>query len=116
MADGLSYMDFYSHCDHMPGSARVLRVGGTVRYPSEGWTAILRATDGNTGVNPRMLHLDLVVTPPSGDTPVTRPVPEIPLDEFQIDAPAIEYEEVEFHLVGVEGDAPKNIDVLHTER
>jgi hypothetical protein len=104
------YRDFYAICDHMPGKDRVLRVGGTVICPTTGWSARLEPTEGNTGINQFMLHLDLVVTPPAPDTPVIEVrTPESA--EWRQSPPALEYTDVEFHRS--DADPPPTIKVEH---
>ncbi len=98
----------------MPGSARTMRVTGTVVFRTGGWSCSLRPTEGNTGINTRMLSLDLVLQRPDGDA-----VPEVltPCDvEWSADDPAIEYEQVQFRVVGgTDDDPPPVIDVEHPE-
>jgi hypothetical protein len=108
-----AYEGFYANCDHMPGAERVLRVGGTVVFRTMGWSAKLERTEGNTGINPLMLHLDLVLAPPangSGDA-----LTPYPLEEWTEAPPAAEYEEVEFHVQGSDDDPPPILKVEHTQ-
>jgi hypothetical protein len=110
-----AYEDFYANCDHMPGAERALRIGGRIVFRTTGWSARLEPTEGNDGINPKMLHLDLVFTPPeegSGQTDVLTPYD---LEEWPSAPPAAEYDEVEFHVRGSDDDPPPVLKVVHTE-
>jgi hypothetical protein len=105
--------DWRADCDHMPGPGRDrdLRVGGTIRFRTDGWTAELTPTEGNTGSNQLMLHLDLVVTAPDG--PVNRVITDVPV-EWHDESPAFDYDEVEFHRA--DADPPPRMKIQHLER
>jgi hypothetical protein len=112
MNDSQEYDAFYAICNHEPGGDnRVLRVGGKVQCPTSGWSAHFEETQGNTGINPNMLHLDLVATKPGGN--VLDRLEWIDIDEWRQDPPAREYDEVEFHRA--DGDPPPRIKVDHPE-
>ena len=108
------YKDFYASHDHMPGSDRTLRVTGTVVFRTGGWSACLEETDGNTGINPKMLVLNLVITPPEEGAVTTDALTPVEV-EWSVDDPQIEYEQVEFRVVGSDDDPPPVIDVVHPE-
>jgi hypothetical protein len=105
------YQDFYAICDHMPGAERVLRVGGKVMCPETGWSAHLEPTQGNTGINPLLLHLDLVLTRPKGGAAEVMTLVDI--DEWRQQPPAHEYEQVEFHRS--DAKPPPIISVEHPQ-
>jgi hypothetical protein len=107
-----AYEGFYANCDHMPGAERVLRVGGTVVFRTTGWSARLKRTEGNTGSNPFMLHLDLVLTPPEDGGDALTPYE---LEEWTEAPPTSEYDEVEFHVVGSDDEPPPILKVEHTQ-
>lgn len=107
------YEDFRANCDHMPGRGRKLKVGGTVVFRQGGWSARLEAREGNQGINDKLLHLNLVIDPAEyGPDLITH----FPLDEYQIDDPPIEYDQVEFHVVGSDDDPPEILEVEHPTR
>lgn len=108
------YVDWYATCDHMPGPAqdRELRVGGTIMCPESDWSAELGPSEGNTGINERILHLNLVVTPPPPNKIVRPVVTPVPVD-WRAAPPAFEYEEVEFHRA--DSAPPPKMKVDHTE-
>ncbi len=103
------YKDFYAFQNEMPPEKHPLRVGGTVVFSSDDYSARLEERGENSGFNTSILHLDLVVTPPGGGAADV--ITDFPLPELVIDEPAFRYEEVEFHLVGIDGDPPPRIPV-----
>lgn len=109
-----AYEDFYASHNHMPGSDRTMRVTGTVVFLTGGWSCELRPTEGNTGINPQMLSLDLVLqSPPEGSA-----VPEVLTPcavEWSVDDPPIEYQQVQFRVIGTDDEPPPVIDVDHPE-
>jgi len=109
-----AYEDFYASHDHMPGSARTMRVSGMVVFATGGWSASLRATEGNTGVNPKMLSLDLILEGPAGGDPATDVLTPCAV-EWSVDDPSIEYQEIQFHVVGTQDDPPPVLDVEHPQ-
>lgn len=109
-----AYEDFYASHDHMPGSSRTMRVTGTVVFATGGWSAKLRATEGNTGINQAILGLDLVLDAPSEGTGVTEVLTPCPV-EWSADDPSIEYQEVEFRVVGSTDEPPPRLKVVHPE-
>ena len=108
------YQDFYAICDHMPGATRSLRVGGTVVFRTSGWSARLERHQkaGPTGINPFILYVDLIITPPKGGT-VTKALTPVQLDELPINEPELEYLEVQFVVLGADDDAPRPLEVEH---
>ena len=109
------YEDFYAIHDHMPGSSRALRVGGTVVFTTGGWQAALREhqKSGPTGINPFILYVDLVLTPPDG--PATQALTPVALDELRLEDPSLEYQEVHFKVVGTEDEPPERLDIEHPQ-
>jgi hypothetical protein len=89
----------------------VLRVGGKVQCPTSGWAAHFEETQGNTGIDPDILNLDLVLTKPEG--PVLDRFEWIDVNEWRQEPPVREYDEVEFHRA--DGDPPPRIKVDHPE-
>jgi len=57
--------DWYASHDHMPPGPATLRVRGTCRCPTTGYSVELRRHEPQ-GINPKDLLLDKVLTPPSG--------------------------------------------------
>lgn len=110
-----AYEDFYASHNHMPGSSGALRVTGTVVFRTSGWSCSLRETEGNTGINPMMLGLDLILTEPSPDTVVTDVLTPCPV-EWSVDDPSIEYEQVQFTVRGSDDEPPPILDVEHPTR
>jgi hypothetical protein len=112
----VEYEDFYANCDHMPGADRVLRVGGTVVCPTSGWSARIRPHQqhGTGPINPLLLELDLTVTGPADGEVVLEVLTPIQPEEYRIEDPAIEYQQVVFHLVGRDEEGPGTIEVVHT--
>ena len=109
-----AYKDFYASHDHMPESDRTLRVSGTVIFVTGGWSASLKRTEGNTGINAKMLSLDLVLEPPPEGSAVTDALTPCPV-EWTLDDPSIDYEQVDFHIVGTEDEPPPVLDIEHPE-
>jgi hypothetical protein len=107
------YQELFANCDHMPGADRAIRVGGTVVFRTGGWSADLRESKDQPGINQFILHLDLVLDPPEGA--VTEVLTPVELPQFQIDDPEIEYEEVHFKVVGSEDKPPDPVTVVHTQ-
>ncbi|MBA3618026.1 MAG: hypothetical protein H0W56_00210 [Acidothermales bacterium] len=109
-----AYKDFYASHDHMPGRNRALRVTGTVVFTTGGWSCNLRRTEGNTGINPRMLSLDLLLDPPDPAAGVPKVL--TPCDiEWTEDEVSEEYNEVRFRVVGAEEEPPPVIPVEHPQ-
>jgi hypothetical protein len=112
MNDTQEYDGFYAICNHQPGGDnRALRVGGKVQCLTKGWSAHFEETQGNTGINPFLLHLDLVLVPPDGNVPEV--LDWIDIDEWRQAPPVQEYKQVEFHRS--DGDPPPILDVKHVE-
>lgn len=107
------YKNFYAICSHSPVGEHALRVGGTVCFRTSGWSATLEQTEGNTGINPFLLHLDIVMIPPDPATPVQEVITCQELPEWQVAEPAIEYTELEFHVRGSDDPPPPVIPVQH---
>ena len=105
------YQDFYASHDHMPGSQGTMRVLGVVVFRHGGWQAELRRTEGNTGINPRMLALDLVLTGPPGAS--TTALENVPVEWSEENAD--EYEQVQFRVVGTTDEPPPVIKVGHPQ-
>ena len=59
--------NWVAYLDHMPPGKSV-RVSGTVTFPTDGYTAVLRPREPQ-GINPQDLLLDLVVQEPTGGVP-----------------------------------------------
>jgi len=92
--------------DRMPGRTPTLRVDGCCCFNEDGWQAELRDHEPQ-GINPRIMMIDLVVTPPDGSVPEV--LTEVPVQWEQ--ETGSEYDQV--HVVVVGGEAPdKMIDVL----
>jgi hypothetical protein len=98
------YKDFYAVCDHRPGPEPVprLRVGGTVVFRETDCSARLEDFEGNTGINPNFLYLNLVLTPPAEGSAPQEVLTEVELEEWrpQGGAPGLEYDEVHFRVQG----------------
>lgn len=102
---------FYAVCNHMPGECPSLRVGGTVKAPTRGWTAELVEYQGPPSPNQFLLQLTLKLTAPSG--PVAEAITPIEV-ELEIREPHFEYNRVEFHIDGPEGiEPPEPVEVDH---
>jgi len=56
---------WYAWIDKMPGAPEKLFVIGTCVFPTTGWTVELRRASPQ-GINPKILLLDKIVTPPTG--------------------------------------------------
>lgn len=108
------YEDFYASHNHMPGSDRAVNVTGCVVFRTGGCSAELRSHEGNPGVNPQMLRLDLVITPPPDGTAVTEVLTPVPVEWSDAD-PQIEYLQVQFDVVGTDDEPPPIIDVEHPQ-
>lgn len=108
---------FFAICNHMPGADRALRVGGTVVFRTGGWSAKLREHERKepTGINPFILYLDLVIDPPAEGMAVPEVLTPVELDEFRVEDPALEYQEVHFIVVGTEDEPPERVEVEHPE-
>jgi hypothetical protein len=104
------YRGWYAICDHTLGKDREIRVGGEVWCPTSDWSAELTPTEGNTGINPLMLHLDLVVTPPPPDKGGTKVITWVPV-EWRAESPAFEYQQVQIRRA--DADPPPIMDVDH---
>jgi hypothetical protein len=112
-----AYEDFFASHDHMPGSGGTLRVTGTVVFATSGWSCSLRATEGNTGINPMLLSLDLLLTEPPPGTAVAQVLTPCPV-EWSVEDPAIEYQQVQFRVLRVQvsdEEPPPILDVAHPE-
>jgi hypothetical protein len=108
------YEKFYASHDHMPGSEHTLRVTGTVVCRTGGCAAKLQEHEGNAGINPEMLHLDLILTAPQEGSAVTEVLTPVSLD-WSIDDPQIDYGQVQFNVVGTDDKPPPVLDVEHPE-
>jgi hypothetical protein len=98
------YKDFYAICNHEPVGERRIRVGGTVVFAKTGGAAHLEPFKGDIGIvpEPTKLHLTLVLDPADTGGAALDPVP---LEEWSMDNPGIEYKTVVFHVDGP-GDTP----------
>ncbi|MBE2316793.1 hypothetical protein DVA67_012485 [Solirubrobacter sp. CPCC 204708] len=106
------YEDFTAIHDHMPGSDGALRVSGTVVCRTDGCTAELRDYEGNPGINPRMLVLELALSGPEGGAAeVLTPIPV----EYVLSEPGLEYEQVEFRVSGTDDEPPPVVEVQHPQ-
>ena len=114
MTDIDRYEKFVADCDHMPGADQTLRVSGEVWFRTGGYEAELREHqwDPSVPINPKMLTLDLVVSPPSNGAPEV--ITCVPVD-FSIDSSNTDWDQVDFHLAGVDGDPPETLEVNHLE-
>jgi hypothetical protein len=111
-----TYEDFYAICNHEPPETRhAVRVGGAVVFLESGWSARLERTEGNTGINPVMLHLDLILIPPPPDSSQADVLDRQDLEEWREAPPLREYQEVEFHVKGTDDDPPPVMKVQHPE-
>lgn len=115
MSEVIAYKDFYAHCDHMPGKDRVLRVGGVVECPTDGWSAKLvrHERSGPPPFSPLTLELDLVLEEPQGEA--SEVITDIEVEEFSIKDPSFDYHDV--HIFGdrEHGDGPGQVVVIHTQ-
>lgn len=115
MPGPIEYKDFYAICNHMPGDDRVLRVGGTLVFPTSGWSAELDLAK-QKGINPLLLEFDLTVSAPPDGKAIEDVLTRFDLEEYRIEEPALEYQQVEFHLVDRDGEAgPGTIEVDHPQ-
>lgn len=115
MARVIEYKDFYAHCNHMPGSELVLRVGGTVVCPTDGWSAKLvpHERTGPAPFNPFLLELDLVLTEPTGGAGEV--ITDVKVEEYRLPDPKLDHQDV--YIFGDEehGDGPGQVGVIHTQ-
>lgn len=109
-----TFEDFSASHDHMPGSARTLRVSGVVVFSTGGWACRLQEAEGNTGTNQEMLSLDLILQPPAKGSSVTEVLTPHPV-EWSLDDPAIDYRQVQFNIVGSDDVPPPVLDIDHPE-
>lgn len=115
-----AYKDFYAIHDHMRGPRDgPLRVGGTVVFRHGGWSARLRPHEPKDKepipFNPKILYLDLVLTPPNGSG--TSAITDVELEECGVAVAGYDYDEVHFILVGGQDDVPPDpLDVEHPTR
>jgi hypothetical protein len=118
MPGAVEYKDFYASCDDMEGADHVFRTGGTLVFPTSGWSARIgpHRQHGTGPINPRLLELDLTVTEPGDGDEVLDVITPLELKEYRIEDPAIEYQQVHFHLVGRDDEeGPGTIEVVHTQ-
>ena len=117
MAPVIEYQDFYAHCNHMPGSEKALRAGGTVVFPTTGWSATLKEHErsGPPPTSPLTLELDLVIERPSDGETIIDVLTPVELDEFRIDRPPAEYGDVYVFVDEEFGEGPGQIEVQHTQ-
>lgn len=87
-------------------------------FRTSGWSAQLRPSDdeGPKGINPFILYVDLVISPPSSDTGDSEVLTAIELEELVIENPALEYREVGFNVVGTDDEPPARLTVEHLNR
>jgi hypothetical protein len=109
-----TYEDFHASHNHMPGSDRAMGVTGTVVFRTGGWSCRLEAVEGNTGINPEMLRLNLILDGPSGSAGETDVLTPCPV-EWSVPDPAIEYQHVEFRVIGTDDAPPETIPVDHPQ-
>ena len=104
-----SYEDFYAR----RGSEGAVVIGGAVVFSTGGWTGGLRERkrEVNTGINPFIFFVDLVLTGPSAGTAVTDAVTPFKLPELKLEKPELEYREVEFKVVGTDDAPPPRLSV-----
>ena len=100
------YRDFYAIQDAMPGADGTLRVGGVCVFTTSGYSARLEPYEGNPGINPLILHLTLAVSEPPAGAAVLDVLTSVTLEEYRVERPAQEYQQVSFHLRGAEGSPP----------
>lgn len=111
MAEIRGYKEFYAICNHMQGSERALRVGGTVTLSTGGGSAKL-GNPKSGGINPDLLELDLTVTPGQAGPDV---ISDVKIEEFCDENPSTEFKEVYFHLVDRDEEPPQAIEVEHPQ-
>ena len=109
------YRDFFAICDHEPPAEPAIRAGGTIVFNESGWSAELVRTKGDTGINPYLLHLDLVFTPPDEGSAQTDPLEPFELREWREAPPVREYQQVEFHVRGSDDQPPPILEVDHPQ-
>ena len=112
-----AYKDFFASHNHMPGSDRALRVSGTVVFATSGWSCSLCPTEGNTGINPMMLSLDLLLMEPPPGTAVSEVLTPCPVEWSVVD-PAIDYQQVQFRVLTVrasDDEPPPVLEVVHPQ-
>lgn len=104
-----SYEDFYAR----RGPEGPLVIGGTIIFSTGGWTGGLQAREGegNTGINPFICFVNLVLTGPPAGTAATAALTPFELPEFKLERPELEYREVEFKVVGSEDAPPRRLSV-----
>jgi hypothetical protein len=103
------YKDFKAVHNLMPGSGFPLRVDGICVFTSTGFGARLEPVEGNTGINPQMLVLWLVIDEPDPGTVVNEVLTPVPVHyEMNTDR---EYEQVSFRVRGPDDEPPPAIDV-----
>lgn len=107
----VEYRDFYAIQNQMPGADHALRVGGVCVFNTSGYSAHLEPSAGNTGINPLMLSLDLIVEEPDPGAVVLEVLTPVTLDEWRDEGPALEYQEVSFHIRGSKDDPPPSLKV-----
>lgn len=115
MAEVLAYKDFYAFCNHMPGSDPVLRVGGVVECPTNGWSAKLvpHKRNGPPSFNPLVLELDLVMTEPTDGAEEV--ITDVDVEEYRVEKPVFDYHDVFIYGDGQHGDGPGQVVVVHTQ-
>jgi hypothetical protein len=115
MAGVMSYEDFYAIHDHMPGADGALRVGGTLVFRTGGWSAQLRLHEKQrpTGINPFILYVDLIITPPPTGSAVPQVLTPVELPELRLENVSLEYQEVQFKVVGADEEPPEKLEVQH---
>lgn len=59
--------DWAAWHDRMPGGPATLHVSGCCCFPTDGWS--VEARQGRFGINPDIVMLELVVTPPESVAP-----------------------------------------------
>ena len=102
------YEDFRAVHDLMPGSDFLLRVDGICVFTTTGFGARLEAIEGNTGINPQMLTLLLVIDGPDPGTAVNEVLTPVPVHyEMKTET---DYKQVSFR-VRTDDEPPPTIDV-----
>lgn len=108
------YEDFYAICNHEPLGPNEIRVGGVVVFRQTEWKARLELHKGPGGINYKLLQLELVITPPPPGAAVIDVLTRFELPEWRQPDPVIEYDEVDFRVVGsVEEPEPPTTSVDH---
>jgi hypothetical protein len=98
----LKYEDFTAIHDHM---SKTLRVDGNVIVEHGGFAVRLQPFEGNPGINPRMLTLELVATP-TGESPSHQTVHH---DQPWEDG--TDYNQVSFRVKPPIAEAPPTLDI-----